>query len=137
VIFVILVECNPDEYILTALAIPKSSIRHETGKGEILQKIKRGKANKALIDQDPNSNQPGELLNYVIVEENEYTALLKDRDRQNSVVMVKPRLEEWLLQRAKANRIDPANFDLPREGNALHKMIHVEKKGSFRILSHT
>lgn len=128
----ILVECNPDEYLLRALGIPGSMIRHEDGKGEILQKLKKGKAEIALIDQDPGRPQPRELSNYRCIEDNAHTSILEHHCGDKTVIMVKPRLEEWILNRAKANSIDPARYGIPRDADNLHRIIHVERQRSFR-----
>jgi hypothetical protein len=127
-----LVECNPDEYILTAMGVPRSRIRHEDGKPEILRKLERGKAMIALVDQDPNSNQLKVMEKYIVTEENEDSVLLVHSSGKGTIIQVKPYLEEWILKRAKVHSIDPRDYKLPRDGRGLHDIKHVEKRQAFR-----
>lgn len=43
---------------------------------------------------------------------------------QNSVIIVCPRLEEWLLWLAKQADVDPVDYGLPGEARSLHKVVN-------------
>lgn len=126
----VLVECNPDVSLLRELGIPRRRIRHAGGKGDICNYLRKSKNAIALMDEDPDSSQPGYLRKLAEIELNAWEAgcqirVLEDRERGHRIVLLHPSLEEWILRAAQQNGVDVARLGLPAEGNSLHQVIAV------------
>jgi len=53
----ILVECDPDEFLVKSMGFPKKKIKHESGKGNVLRKLNKDPMTIGMIDEDPDSRQ--------------------------------------------------------------------------------
>ena len=96
----IAVECYADEKLMLVLGVSKRKIRHESGKGRVLAKLKKEPSGTGLVDEDPDSAQPGEMCSYRKEQEGEGIYLFKHQSTPNKrLIMLCPRLEEWLYQR--------------------------------------
>jgi len=51
--------------------------------------------------------------------------LLHDASRNNYVIVLCPRLEEWVLNAAKEMQIDLEKYDLPEDGERFHREINI------------
>lgn len=133
----IFIECDADEFLIKKLGFPRKKIRHESGKGEVLNRLKKCQEGIGIIDEDPASTQPDELKLYRILESKNTLALMnKQGDEDKKLIIISPRLEEWFLIRSKVNNIKPGDFNLPDNGDDLHKIPHYEKRDNFeRFLS--
>jgi hypothetical protein len=127
---IIIVECNPDEFLVRLLGFSK--IKHAGGKGKVLEKIKENRGSIGIIDEDPDSRQSKERNEYV---ENESIAniklLVNKHDESQRVIQISPRLEDWILHLARQNQIHPTKFGLPNDADKLHTP-HIEKKRNFQ-----
>ncbi len=129
----ILVEYNADEAVLRALGISKKQLRHEHCKGEVVKRVRKFDCATGLIDEDPSSAQPRELNNYKQVQVAEGLRLLTRRDDKNKrLIIVCPRLEDWLIARAKSSGIRPEDHGLPTDPDRLHGIPRYEQKEGFR-----
>ena len=128
----ILVECYADEKLLRTLGVPKRQLSHERCKGEVVKRVHKLGCAIGLIDEDPSSAQPRDLDNYKEVQAAEGLRLLTRRDDTNKrLVVICPRLEDWLIQRAKSLGIKPEEYDLPSNPDHLHSIPRYEKKQNF------
>lgn len=94
----VLVECYPDEMLLRVLGVPRKQLRHERCKGEVVKRVLKFDCATGLIDEDPQSAQPRDLSNYKQVHDAEGLRLLARRDDKNKkLIIVCPRLEDWLI----------------------------------------
>ena len=57
-----LVECYPDGALLRALGVSKKQLRHERCKGEVVKRVRKLACAIGMIDEDPNSAQPRDLV---------------------------------------------------------------------------
>jgi len=129
---VIAVECNADVKLVRILGVGKREIRHEGCKGNIFRKLKKEAGGTGLVDKDPGSAQPSELGKYRKVEGGEGIELYTHQDAPNKrVIVLCPRLEEWLYQRAKAVGVKPEDFGLEKDARALHRSGHYEKRKGY------
>jgi hypothetical protein len=129
----ILVECNPDEYLVSNLGFSKKKIKHEGGKGKVVGKLTKMKRAIGIIDEDPDSTQPGELSNYIDREVCGNLKLLQNRDDGDKlIIQISPKLEGWILLRAKYNEISPKDFNLPEDPEKLHSITRIERKDNFQ-----
>jgi len=130
---IILVECYPDALLLRALGVSKKQLRHERCKGEVVKRVLKFDCATCLIDEDPASAQPRDLDNYKQVQAAEGLRLLTRRDDKNKrLIIICPRLEDWLIQRAKTSGIRPEDYGLPSDPDHLHSIPRYEQKESFR-----
>ena len=128
----ILVECYPDAALLRALGVSKKQLRHEGGKGEVVKRMRKFDCATGLIDEDPASAQPRDLDNYKEVQAMEGLRLLARRDDKNKrLIIVCPRLEDWLIERAKSSGIRPKDYGLPSDPDKLHSIPRYEQKEGF------
>jgi len=130
---IILVECYPDTSLLRALGVYKKQLRHERCKGEVVKRVLKFDSAIGLIEEDPQSAQPRDLNNYKQVQDAEGLRLLSRRDDNNKrLIIICPRLEDWLIQRAKSSGIRPEDYGLPSDPDCLHCIPRYEQKEGFR-----
>jgi len=48
------------------------------------------------------------------------------------LIIVCPRFEEWLIQRAGLSGIEPEDYGIPRRPNRLHSIARYDQKDGFR-----
>jgi hypothetical protein len=124
-----LVECNPDEVLIRTVTITsRKNIKHSGNKSELLKALsQRFDNSKGLVDEDPWSIQPPYLDKFH--EKQDLTGynikILEQKSKNNTIVMLRPRLEDWILQAAKEANVSPAQFGLPDEATKLHEQINV------------
>ncbi|UCD00169.1 MAG: hypothetical protein JSW66_09865 [Phycisphaerales bacterium] len=129
----ILVECYPDAALLHALGVRGKQLRHERCKGEVVKRVLKFDCAIGLIDEDPSSAQPRDLDNYEELQAAEGLRLLARRDdKTKRLVIVCPRLEDWLFQRARSSDIKPEEYGLPTDPDHLHGIPRYELKGGFQ-----
>ena len=128
----ILVECYPDEALVHALGVPKRQLHHERCKGEVVKRVLKFDDTVGLIDEDPSSDQPRDLADYKELQAAEGLRLLTRRDDKNKrLIIVCPRLEDWLITRAKSSGIRPEDYGLPNNPDRLHSIPRYEQKQNF------
>lgn len=130
----VLVECDADEVVLRALGVTKKQLLHYGGKGNVINRLKELPGATGIVDEDPASAQPRDLNNYQ--EEVQTTEGLRLLTRQGKgaqrLILVCPKLEDWLIQRAKSMGVEPENYGLPSDPNRLHSIPRYEQKDGFR-----
>lgn len=124
----IFVECKPDLALVRSLTnIPRREIIHEfRGKGGICNQLKQQTHCRAMIDEDPSSIQPRYVKN-AILEANlaeHGIKVLHDNANGNRMVVLSPRLEEWIIQAATETGVDLRQYNLPSDGTKLHAKIN-------------
>ena len=99
----IYVECKPDQLLVQMLTgWRRREIIHENDKFQVMKKLRRQTGGRAMVDEDPTSNQPDYLTEMQIQEEfsNMGLRILSDAARGNRAVVLCPRLEEWVIRGA-------------------------------------
>lgn len=132
----ICVECYADEKLVTSLQPEYAKrILHHGGKGDIVNYLRKASttAGIGLVDEDPGSTQPRDLrTNYIEIESTGAIRYYRHREKSSCfIVMLCPRLEEWLLARARAAGIDRMAYGLPDTGERLHEYAHYEREPKF------
>ena len=128
----VFVECYPDAALLRALGVSKKQLRHERCKGEVVKRVHKFDCATGLVDEDPTSTQPRDLDNYKQIQTVEGLCLLTRRNDDNKrLVIICPRLEEWLVSRAKSSGIRPEDYGLPGDPDRLHSIPRYEQKPGF------
>ena len=120
-------ECNPDSVLVSTLGIHKKEIIHLGGKPNVCKQLEKRENCRGLIDEDPFSVQPPYLKKLQVKEDlSDYgLKILDDNYRNNDLIILCPRLEEWVLKAAKEAKIDIKKYNLPNDGERLHKKINI------------
>jgi hypothetical protein len=129
----IYVECKPDVTLVKKLGVIEKKIFHAGGKSRVCKRLERNRNSKGLIDQDPLSNQPSYLDKLKAVYQQHKIKILHDTKRNNYVIVLCPKLEDWILEATKEAKVDIKRYNLPRNSNELHKTINT-KIGRFEEL---
>ncbi len=133
----IYIECNPDLALVKSLInVPRRGIVHEyKGKEEICKRLRKQDDSIGLIDEDPLSTQPSYVKEAGLEgDHSEHDLkLLYHRASNNYLVVLCPRLEEWVLKAARETGIDVRKYDLPNDAARLHRYINI-KLGKFENL---
>ena len=132
----ILVECDPDEFFVKSMGFSRKKIKHESGKGNVLKKLKNDPMTIGMIDEDPHSSQPSEMKRYIEAEK-KYTIklLVRNDNTGKKVEQISPYFEQWLINRARQNQ-SLKEYDLPDDPVAMHAIIHIERNKNFRNFQH-
>jgi hypothetical protein len=129
----IAVECYPDEVVLRGLGVPRKHVLHQARKGEVFNWLKRNAGVVGMVDEDPDSDQPRDLVSYQQVQASEGLLLLvRQGSSGQRLIVVRPRLEDWLIQRARACGVDPRQYQLPGTAKELHNIPRYEQKDGFQ-----
>ena len=133
------VECNPDVILVSTLAsISTRSVVHAGGKSQVLRKLIRKYRNSiGMIDQDPNSIQPRNFLqrfNEVENLERDKLKTLCHNQRNNRLIVLCPRLEEWIIGASREANIHLSRYNLPSNPEQLHAIINVTKERFQRLV---
>lgn len=118
------VECNPDEQLLQFLNIPSKAITHCKGSGNIFNKLKKNSNRFALIDEDPNAAPHPYYSELSLTNQANGIKVFTDKARNNKVVVLMPRFEEWLIQTAKEMKVKLVDFNLSDNPHYLHSNIN-------------
>ena len=106
-----LVECKPDAVLVKSITfVPKRKIEHVGNKSELLKKLTVGHYNNSvgIIDEDPWSAQPPYLLRFTLRQNlTSYNfKILHYTSKNNILIVLDPRLEEWVLKSVEETNID-------------------------------
>lgn len=129
----IVVECYNDEFLIKILGFSRP--KHEGCKGKVLEKVTKDRNPLVIgiVDEDPDSHQPSSLRDYIQEDSKSSIKLLvSKRDSRRRIVQISPFLEEWILQRARQNKILPSAFDIPNDSHALHSIPNAHKRLNFQ-----
>jgi len=130
---VIVVECYNDEFLIKTLGFSRP--KHEGCKGKVLEKVTKDRNPLVIgiVDEDPDSNQPSSLRDYIQKDSKSSIKLLVSKhDDRRKIVQISPFLEEWILERARQNKILPSEFSLPNDSHALHSIPNAHKRLNFQ-----
>jgi len=134
-----IVECKPDKLLVKFLInVPKKSIIHAANKTEVIKTLlKMSDDAIGIIDEDPWSSQPSHLKKFELKENfsNYDLSILQDNQTKKKIVVVRPRLEDWLLRAGKESEISFKRYKLPETGKDLHKAINTNLEKLQTILN--
>jgi len=125
----IYIECKPDLALVKSLTnVTRRGITHEfKGKGEICNQLRKQTNCKGLLDEDPSSRQPRYVQEARL--ENDFPEhdikVLHHSSTNNRLIVLRPRLEEWVLKAAREASIDVRKYDLPTDAARLHREINI------------
>jgi len=131
----IYLECKPDEKLMMALGITRKEITHANDKGRVCNYLKNSENCIGLIDEDPGKAQPSYLSNLPAKKEKHGIKVLVDKKKNNTVIVLCPYLEAWVVNTAKKSKVDPGNFGLPGKAKDLHKVINYRLSQFNKLIS--
>jgi hypothetical protein len=123
------VECYADEALAKALGVPSRSIRHVHGKGNIENRLRRLDVGTGLMDEDIAGFQPRDYRRTDNV--GNLVLLTHATASTKRIVLIRPRLEEWLVARATAHNFNLSEFGLPDSPDRLHSIPRYDRKPKF------
>ena len=119
----LLLECTPDETLARHMGCPRRHYLHLNGKGRICLRLQKSMCDIGLMDEDPGSAQPRYLSQLTLVSQQHDLRCLADKPRNHRVIVVIPRLEEWIIKTARLANIQIRTFGLSDRPNDLHREI--------------
>jgi hypothetical protein len=119
----ILIECNNDEELVKQLGFKNKQCKHELNKGEVVKRLKRESntsINIGIVDEDKEADQPDDMKFYHTID-TVGSIKLKRKDSIRFLIVISPRLEEWIYGIARRNKIMPEDYSLPKDAHKLPK----------------
>lgn len=129
-------ECNADEALAHAVGIPSRSIEHSLGRGRVCKRLQQLKDATGMVDDDPDVTKPSYFKCLAESKRDHGIRLLDDRERGNRIVILIPRLEEWLVQAAKQSGLKMTDYGFSSDnGVQLHAEINQRLKSLDGLVS--
>ncbi len=125
----ILVECKPDAVLVKSLAARgrNKDIVHEIkGKFEVCRRLSALEHTVGLVDEDPSARQPVYLSRMSLTDDFQEHGLmvLYHKRRDNRLIILRPKLEDWALKVAKSAKLDVTEYGLPGSPKRMHEHIN-------------
>ncbi|MGC8830859.1 MAG: hypothetical protein ACP5MG_10365 [Verrucomicrobiia bacterium] len=130
----VFVECYPDAELIKFIGNKADSVTHSQGKGNVINSLLKTNSPIAfgIIDEDPHSTPIPALKHFKVADKTPDMILYEHKnDNNKKLIILKPRLEEWLYKTAKSANIDPSSFGFPNSSNELHKIPRYDKMKNF------
>ena len=128
----IVAEGKSDKLLVKTMGFSKKVIHRAGSKGNVFKKVRNLPKAVGIVDEDPNSEQPGELEQYEVIKKADTIKLMgKKNDKDKFLIQISPRFEDWILRRAKENKINPGDFSLPDTPGELHRLTGLENNKKF------
>lgn len=119
-------ECEADTALVKAFGIPRKEVEHSHGKGNVCNRLEKTKNSKGLVDEDPLSAQPTYIGRLKPLLNKHGVKLLLDEKNQNHLIVLCPRLEDWILNVTKEVNIDVLKYGLPNDPNRLREALNIK-----------
>ena len=134
----IIVECDKDKALVHRIGFPGYQVRHAYHKSGVLEALEQEQKAVGIIDEDPGAGQPEYLKEYTERDSVGKIRLLIRRDDDGKrvirrAIQISPRLEDWLCEVSKRNRIPPEKFGLPNDPGELHSMSLRDRENSHKF----
>jgi|SRR5208283_2780634 len=128
-------ECKPDETLAVALGVPSRAIIHCHGKGKVSKNLRNNSDVTGLVDEDAGMTETPTLRKFVEINSNHDLRLKLDKAQNNRLVVVCPKLEDWVIETAKASSVKMTKYNLTENPNALHADINYRLPNFQRLLA--
>lgn|SRR3990167_2412955 len=123
----IYIECKADRVLASSITnIPGREIIHAGNKSGVCKKLEKNRNCKGLVDEDPWSTDPSYMKKLKRENlSNHELQILRDNSSDNCLIVLCPRLEEWILRTVKEAGIDAKKYNLPDDATKLHREINL------------
>ena len=125
-------ECYADEVLLRTFGFSRKQVDHRGPKYKVVWAVLRLDDRMGMVDEDPGQNPSDDLKRFTTVHQEHDIEVLERDDK--CIVVLCPRLEEWLLRTARLARIDVRKYGLPDDPETLHGVINDELDKLGRLL---
>ena len=134
----IFVECKPDAALarhVTGLR-GKNVISEANSKGGVCNKLERGNNHVGLVDEDPGAEPPNYMRPLRLVSSRVDLGLqmYDDTRRNNRIIVLRPRFEEWVLRAASDASLRMGDYGLPNRASSLHRVVNADERKLQRLL---
>ncbi len=130
----IYVECKPDRALVSSTGI-KDKIIHAGNKSGVCKRLEKNHNSVGIIDEDPGAPQPPYIERLKKEEPlGVQFIVLRDTKRNNVLIVLCPKLEEWVLTAAKEAGLAVSEYKLPSDAEKLHRTINVNLEKFERLL---
>ena len=122
------IECKPDEYLARTLGVTRRQIVHHDGKSRVFKALAKSSNAVAIVDEDPQPDGPDYPYEEDLVFDMAQAGVARffDKRRNNIVLVLKVKLEDWLIVACRESKLDMTKppFSLPDKPNTLHREIN-------------
>ncbi len=120
------VECKPDK-VLVVILVKRRDIIHAGDKGRVVKYLGKHPNSIGVVDEDPGASWPGEIREYRELRELQECGIriFLHRIAGSKLIVLCPRLEEWILEAAKEVSLDVQEFKLSEDPRRLHETINL------------
>jgi hypothetical protein len=119
------VECKPDETLAITLGVSKRGLEHAGSRARVCAQVSLKTETLGMIDEDPNAAQHPYMKNLRESAVEHQIRVLYDSERKNRLVVICPRLEDWLVEAAKGDGLKMTDFGFESDnGGHLHREIN-------------
>jgi hypothetical protein len=129
------VECLPDEALVKRLGMTAKFFTHHTGKSRMFFKLKYTSGVLAMVDEDPGSAKTSYERQLLFVTHQHGISFYKD-GADNKIVVLKVKLEDWVISICKLAKVDVTKFNLPNRPNELHEVINQRLRNFERLIDY-
>jgi hypothetical protein len=121
----LIVECKPDETVAFVLGVSRRDVEHAGNKAGVCKRVSGRSGTTGMVDEDPDA-APQRYLKTLAEKPAEHEIrVLYDSERGNRLVVICPRLEDWLVQSAKSGGLKMTDFGFESDnGRHLHREIN-------------
>jgi hypothetical protein len=123
----IFVECDSDEVLVKTLGVAVEEISHKGSKGgkpQVYNKLNEDRNAKGMVDADPGCSPPPYDKEFERIEISEDVELKVDRNRNNHLIVLHPKLEDWIISSAKKAQVRMKDYGLPNDSEGLQDVIN-------------
>lgn len=86
------------------------------------------------MDEDPFNTQPSYIEKLKFLSYEHDIKLLYDEKAQNHLIVLCPRLEDWVLKAAKEAKVSLDDYNLPNDPDNFHKVINIRIENFTRLI---
>lgn len=116
----IFVEDNSDQYILEYFNKPTRNIWRADGKQDVVNKIKKENGSIGIIDYDDSIENEVKGMD----KEEDHDHLILYKSKESYIIVIRPRLQNWLITACQESNTTPSQFKLPEKVSEFHKAIN-------------
>jgi hypothetical protein len=132
----IVVECNADEALAQAVGITPRNIEHSLGRGRVCKRLEQLHRATGMVDDDPGVSKPFYFNGLTELKWDLGIRLFDDKERGNRILVLSPRLEEWLVQSARQTGFKMTDYGFGSDnGIRLHAEINQRLKNVKALVS--
>jgi hypothetical protein len=123
------VECTPEVTLVTSLtSVSRRKVDHVGGRSRVVRKLVRNYKNSTgIVDEDPNRVHSHYMQRFGEIEflRRERFRILHHNRRNNRLIVICPRLEDWIIEASREANIDLNRFNLPNDPLEMHEIINI------------